>query len=96
MQAKHTPGPWQHRLSDDEEQYPHEIMGAWQRSVRRIVGGVESLEDSRLITAAPELLAVLQDFSTQHRCGCEHPYCKDCERDRLADAAIAKALGNDG
>ena len=55
--------------------------------------GKELFANARLITAAPELLETLQDFATQYACGCGHPACNNCERDREAAEVIAKATG---
>lgn len=34
------------------------------------------------------LREALEEFSTQHRCGCGHPACNNCWRDRLAEKAL--------
>jgi hypothetical protein len=49
--------------------------------------------NGRLIAAAPDLLDALEEYYAQHRCGCGHPACNDCERDRVAEAALGKARG---
>lgn len=43
--------------------------------------------------ALHDLLDALQEFATQYACGCGHPACNNCRRDRLAAEAIAKAQG---
>ena len=88
---KHTPGPWTHRLSDDEEACNHEIMGAWENGVRRWVGGAETLEDARLIAAAPDLLSALHDM-VRYAKGGDIASPNAVER---AIAAIAKATGKE-
>lgn len=50
-------------------------------------------EDLALMAAAPDLLDALEAYYSQHKCGCNHPACNDCERDRIAEAALAKARG---
>ena len=31
----------------------------------------------------------LEMMAEQHRCGCGHPHCHNCERDRVCSAALA-------
>lgn len=38
-----------------------------------------------------DLLDALEAYYGRHKCGCGHPACNDCERDRTAEAALAKA-----
>ena len=38
-----------------------------------------------------ELLIELQDRYQQTRCGCGHPYCKQCRDDALTEAVLADA-----
>lgn len=45
----------------------------------------------RETAAAPDLLAALEAYYGRHKCGCGHPACNDCERDKTAEAALAKA-----
>lgn len=53
----------------------------------------DSIKNARLIAAAPELLETLRDFAAQYACGCGHPACNNCERDKEAAEVIAKATG---
>ena len=38
-----------------------------------------------------DLLDALEAYHARHKCGCGHPACHDCERDRRAETALAKA-----
>lgn len=53
----------------------------------------EDMANGHLIAAAPDLLDALEAYYGRHKCGCGHPACNDCERDRVAEAALAKARG---
>ncbi len=101
----HTPGPWSHALSDDDDDYfrlAHEVMGAWQGDVRTFVGGCQKLEDARLIAAAPELLSAGLRVTTAFRALGDSTGMVDsltlkreCELAMLAlDRAIAKGVGS--
>ncbi len=61
--AKHTPGPWSHYPEDNiitAEATPHATLIEWQaRSLH--VSIAERDANARLIAAAPELLAALQE-----------------------------------
>lgn len=53
----------------------------------------EAIDVARqVIATVPCLIEALQEFAVQHKCGCGHPACNDCWRDRLAASALAKAL----
>lgn len=39
-----------------------------------------------------DLSDALEAYYVRHKCGCNHPACNDCERDRRAEAAFAKAM----
>jgi hypothetical protein len=84
-QTKHTPGPWTYRAT------PESLYTEYAVQMGRIHYGVYKLADARLIAAAPELLAELeqleQAFSNSHSL--------DYRIKALASAraAIAKATG---
>jgi methyl coenzyme M reductase subunit C-like uncharacterized protein (methanogenesis marker protein 7) len=42
----------------------------------------------RLSRRNAELAEALQEFATHHKCGCGHPACNNCERDRMAQKAL--------
>lgn len=83
MSTAHTPGPWTVRKSLAGTQVLH-ITSA----VRETIAAVNSDADARLIAAAPELLAILQDFASSPYIEMHHP-----KRLGIARAAIAKATG---
>lgn len=41
--------------------------------------------------AARDLLGAVEAYYARHKCGCGRPACHDCERDRRAETALAKA-----
>lgn len=92
----HTPGPWNigpmsgSIRPDVTTPHSGQINGG---CVIATLYGSDMAYNADLIAAAPDLLEALQEFACQHRCGCGHPHCNDCARDRIADAAIAKATG---
>lgn len=59
--ATHTPGPWRYRRSTYGG---YEIVPTLVKSDvdRERISSVRSIEDSRLIAAAPELLKALKDL----------------------------------
>ena len=92
METKHTPGPW--LLVSDPGHFdslttihgggPADRFPHWQMIVQ--VGGADvgALEaNARLIAAAPELLAALQELRYA---------CTD-KAEAMADEAISKAIG---
>jgi hypothetical protein len=42
-----------------------------------------------------DLSDALEAYYGRHKCGCNHPACNDCERDKTAEAALAKARGGE-
>lgn len=75
--SKHTPGPWKVRTLDDSlgtidtSDDTTSIAQAFDLSFQdRIAGSPERKANARLIAAAPDLLAALEDLL-----GC--PYCLD-------------------
>lgn len=100
--SKHTPGPWSfYDDSNDGRTNRIEIV-AIGKTVARIYHSVpaEDLPNARLIAAAPDLLAALNEFS-------DYVHAEQCSTDGavtysntqinrlafLARAAIAKATG---
>jgi hypothetical protein len=87
----HTPGPWQRRSIPG---HLFEVTGEAAAVVLRIRGGMmPSLEDARLIAAAPELLALVQRFVRAENLIDEAYYAEieGCERE--ARALIAQVEG---
>ena len=95
METKHTPGPW--KVVYDLRQYwpysgEHELVGydIESESGQQVIGceGIEAWKDAaeanaRLIAAAPDLLAALQELRYA---------CTD-KAEAMADEAISKAIG---
>lgn len=79
-QAKHTPGPWEAKLE-----------GAWGWCVkagkRYIAFRIHKEADTRLIAAAPELLAACKQAEWQYE------QLGDSKAIKMLRAAIAKAEG---
>jgi hypothetical protein len=86
METKPTPGPWEIRENQREEY--------WCDDVHYNVGpavGIWDIEDARLISAAPDLLAALRLMVDDHFP--DLPLGEQARRLTLADEAIAKATG---
>lgn len=84
----HTPGPWtvvDQRGSDDDDIAPHIFVES--HGVGH-VGQIETIEDARLIAAAPALLDALEDCTARLRM-CAIAGGNDKE---MADILVAKYL----
>ncbi|MDU4001401.1 hypothetical protein [Pluralibacter gergoviae] len=90
-----TPGPWE---MDEFETIVHGQMDNWGRKNTVRVSGVslpgrvtgEDRANSKLVTAAPELLEALQELVLLY----EHDEgCRELTEYKRAKAAINKALG---
>ena len=89
MDTKHTPGPWQ--LGTESEGF-FIANGELRPDIAK---RITSAADARLIAAAPELLAALQDIAKYT--SATHADCAVqvlSENARIAQAAIAKAIGD--
>lgn len=108
MTDKHTPGPWRnlgvknmmvdgrcHRIVSDES-YPAAFVPAWDRpNPGQECGKAEAEANARLIAAAPDLLAALDDIvnGENWRSGRKFdPNSGDFDLS-IQRAAIAKARG---
>lgn len=88
--TKHTPGPWQFRLSTDED---HALVQRG-RSGGFVVRGAsveQENADARLIAAAPDLLLALINLEHGVDLPADSPSLADIRA--AARAAIAKATG---
>lgn len=67
----------------------------WRLADNAFQSGFEQAhaEIERLKAQNAELLNALEDMAAQHFCGCNHPACKNCERDVMCRSVIAKAKG---
>ena len=83
--SAHTPGPWVIEWADGS--YQIEAASTDEPGTIHLVAGLVSLNDTRLIAAAPELLEALKD--------CRRALEVSGYTGELAvvDAAIAKATG---
>lgn len=94
--TKHTPGPWRLELGRDGA--PRALRGPAEVEHRNIVNWngfssptkPASMANARLIAAAPELLAELEET---HAALCFAPDYIGTERHKRNSAAIAKARG---
>ncbi|WP_238908144.1 hypothetical protein [Achromobacter ruhlandii] len=107
MTTKHTPGPWSTHLVDStvvvipRRPFPQQISTLGHSEV----ADEEDYANARLIAAAPELLAALEDCQTALEWAIEQGGGPDCEHEagvcfcnennalNYARAAIAKAKG---
>lgn len=65
---------------DDLAQMCYEAM---QKSTRL------HAENERLRAEKAELVDDLEDWASQHKCGCEHPACNQCGRDEFTRKLLA-------
>ena len=47
-----------------------------------------------VLLAAPDMFYELRDLHEQHKCGCGHPHCKSCARDRQTHRVLMRAIGH--
>lgn len=97
MGTKHTPGPWEIEPSDDGQSHwivPAASNGCgWVGDRYMRVSGPIDIHDARLIAAAPDLLAALQDCFQWFEN--DSPLDAPCGPEmRKAREAIAKATGS--
>lgn len=64
----------------------HRSSHAFVRAVRPV---------SNLVDAAPDLLEELEEAAELLHCGCNHPACRQCVRDKRWQETIARALGHE-
>lgn len=96
--TKHTPGPWflrPDRLLKKGSLERHEVISNNGLSIALPIGGLhdqeEKLANSRLIAAAPDLLAALEALKL-NLSGCKDNYFR-AHAAPIINAAIAKAKG---
>lgn len=95
----HTPGPWHVGPMSESVRpdvtTPHvgQINGG---CIIATLYGSDKPDNADLIAAAPDLLEELQEAAAQTRCGCAHPACNQCARDKRWAEVIARALGHNG
>ena len=85
-----SPAPWTNTINTEE---PFEINSVWDARNGCVLSGgySESLNDARLIAAAPELYAALFEMVEMYRDGGSYDY--EQEVIKMAKAALAKAAG---
>jgi len=92
MSAEHTPGPWQ----VGPEYHNHSRFSVYHVDFSPVASFVPTEADARLIAAAPDLLAALQEcFLLLQQLGAEgEPGDMPSPTLEKARAAIAHATGN--
>lgn len=92
MSTKHSDGPW----DIDADGCVVAPFGEATIAVAHVFQTPHAQETAAanllLIRAAPELYETLRDFAEQYRCGCGHPHCNNCERDRDAHRVLSSAI----
>ena len=103
MPREHTPGPWHADGTavtarvGASERYVCELSTsapAQGQTYRIEAHRAEFLANLALIAAAPDLLEELMDAAAQTQCGCGHPACRQCARDKRWHETIERALGH--
>jgi len=94
-ESKFTPGPWTTDGSEVmTEDYTTHIATAWSDTgVGRCVSRSEAIADARLIAAAPELLAALQELITLKDTKPHDYEQRKIQAWRAAREAIENAIG---
>lgn len=95
-EAKHTSGPWSAVLFDSERPGSYGVMGPDDNCVADCDYKRDETNEAnaRLMAAAPDMLAALQDIRAQVNFDVTRAGGLFCEEDiGLIDAAIAKATG---
>lgn len=94
VKAKPTPGPW---TLTDKYAGPIAVLDASDEVVARVYGSVHAAEnpDARLIAAAPELLAMLQDVERALNVGFFSDTNRETHLNYMSEITklIAKATG---
>lgn len=88
VEVAHTPGPWKAGSDHSERVHIESPDGRWICGIYDGPGTNAPDADARLIAAAPEMLAVLEEKVRITRCA-NCGKCWDCR----ARAAIARAKG---
>jgi len=85
----HTPGPW--KVDADERSVIAAPNGEWVAQVITQRHLDEKRANAKLIAAAPNLLAALEDIAKNHypECSCPTPECEMTCTNGVARAAIA-------
>lgn len=94
--TEHTPGPWTvGPMHETVRPDGFERIGISNNGciICDVYGRDEKPANARLIALAPDLLEELQEAASQAYCGCDHPACKQCVRDRRWQKIINKATG---
>jgi hypothetical protein len=89
--GEHTPGPWEYRAPEKEEVWGPAIYasGAYDRHMEPLAAATTEA-DARLIAAAPDLLAALEEIDSDNEWQTCGDSCVEFARPRIR-AAIAKA-----
>lgn len=92
MSEKYSSGRW----SIDEQGCVTAPFGAARIAIAHVFMSPHDEETAKanlfLIRAAPDLYETLRDFAEQYKCGCGHPHCNNCERDRDAHRVLSSAV----
>jgi hypothetical protein len=91
-----TPGEWTYEASSDG--YSMDCVYGPSGKIAIIIGdSAESEANAHLMAASKELYEALQRMVKLFAyCDCHHADCTECEKFEFADAALAKARGEDG
>ncbi len=91
--TQHTPGPWEIRRDTDVTGYPVFSIAGMSGEQKRDVVTLDA--NARLIAAAPDLLAALEDLRAEALAWLrKDPEAVSRLTQDVVDAAIAKARGN--
>lgn len=87
--TEYTEGPW--KVEVDPDPSTATIFAGAMPVCTTSYASSEDKANAQLIAAAPDLVMALNEMATQHYCGCGHPACNECKRDRMCAHALHEA-----
>lgn len=103
MPRQHTPGPWHVNGTAITAHVGPSYRYVCEVSTSAPSRGTtyridehrdEFLANAALLATAPDLLEELMDAANECQCGCGHPACRQCQRDKRWHEIIERALGH--
>ena len=93
MKNPWTIGPWTYDEKRAAVRFDGRSNPTEGNRLGMVIAEAKYRPDGRLMAASIDLYERLEDMTIQHKCGCLHPACKRCHDDKLNEAALKKARG---